>query len=67
MEKIHEDSEVEFEFTKSFFNLEKTCPEHLVGMKDLEFQRYVCPNCGKVLEKTLKTFASPTFSQSRPH
>ena len=45
MENIDEDQEVQFEWTKSFCILPKTCSIHGVGMKNLELQKYTCPNC----------------------
>jgi len=55
MEAEYEEQEEEFESTKLFYNLQQTCPTHQVGEKNLELQRYTCPTCNQVLDKTLKT------------
>ncbi len=54
MDDMWEESEIEFDWTKSFYNLQKTCSVHHVGMKNLELQRYTCPRCNRILEKICK-------------
>lgn len=54
MEDEWEELEEKFEWTRILYNLQQTCPIHEVGMKNLELQRYTCPTCNKVLEKSPK-------------
>lgn len=51
MERVYEPQEIEFDFTRLFYKLEKICPEHGVGEKNLDLQRYACPACNKILKK----------------
>ena len=54
MEDEWEELEEEFEWTRILYNLQQTCPIHQVGMKNLKLQRYTCPFCNLILEKTPK-------------
>lgn len=54
MEDVDRKKDEKFCFTESLFDLQKTCPIHHVGYKDIFAQRYTCPTCGIYLAKKLK-------------
>lgn len=53
MEEVDDPLENAFAFTESLYYLEKTCPEHDVGERNLILRRYTCWKCGKLLKKVL--------------
>ena len=51
MEEKWQPKEEEFKMTDVFCYLEKTCPEHKVGQKDLTLMCFKCPVCQRILDK----------------
>lgn len=53
MEEVDDPLENVFAITESLYYLDKTCPEHGVGERNLILRRYTCWKCGKLLKKVL--------------